>query len=111
MTEPTMHAHYATESKDCDGRMDYHGIYRVPDSIKPDDDYKFERLVLGWVASWDTYFDCDIRLSVNEKGNKTITMGMETEEGFTRTHVEFCYDDCDLDEHGQRDHTAESMGY
>lgn len=108
--EPVLHAHYDSASRDCDGRYDHHGVYTNPDQL---DEFDFEARILRFIATWpDGDVDVEVRLGFNGQGEKFIHMARSTDEGHESKTATFCDDSsCDLERSGQRDHTAESMGY
>jgi hypothetical protein len=101
-----LHAHISQSSRDCDG--DYSSGYLV--SITDAEmagafpDLVFKERILVHVARFHSV--AELRVS---------PLGLEwyedTEEGFNRTSVTWCEDDCTIPAPWQRDHRAEAAGY
>jgi hypothetical protein len=112
-----LHAHIDSAARDCDGLYTRDYVMTMTDAerlVAGGDEYAFEGRVLHHVVSLYGY-----------GGTLTVTRGdidngedwtrlswsEPTEEGYRNIEATFCRDDCDLDEHSQRDHTAEAAGY
>ncbi len=99
-----LHAHYESETTDCDGR--YTRAYAVVANQGEDED-DFRTRLLGSVVGEQG------RLEVVAIGDGTTRFewGEPTEEGQRHVQVETCRKACDLDQSLFRDHSAEKAGY
>lgn len=103
-----IHAHVETAARDCDGL--YENMWVIPS--KNEDDLAFIHRVTGLYASPYAIGSSMTVKSVRlDDGDVRMSISEPTDEGYRATEVTFCHDECDLDESGYRDHTAESMGY
>ena len=101
-----LHAHISQSSRDCDG--DYSSGYVLTlsheESTAPFGELAFMDRVMLSLTRPRTM--AELRVSL---------LGLEwhedTEEGFVRTSVTWCEDDCTIPAPWQRDHRAEAAGY
>lgn len=112
----TLHAHVDRTATDCDGRFDQSYIVSMNESeiTSQFGDIEFHHRVVNLAVNTYSILATGT-LKVERFGVGTsevrITWSEPTEEGSVQTEATFCTDDCDLNVHTQRDHTAESMGY
>lgn len=109
-----LHAHFETESSDCDGRItrDYVVVPNDEEWASEFGDIHFHDRVVAMVVN--TYsLDGEGRLEVHRLDDGDVRMSWieSTEEGYRHTEVTICKDDCDEAAESYRDHRAESMGY
>jgi hypothetical protein len=103
-----VHAHVSTESRDCDGDYRRGHIDRLssPERCESYGDLTFKQRVISSVVS--VYAE-EATLTVTPE---SVEWNERTEEGYTRTHIEWCEDEhVGEDETYSRDLRAEAMGY
>lgn len=101
-----VHAHVVQNSRDCDGDYEHTHVDR-PSAIERTaefGDLDFKARVMAYIVS----FHVNGLLSVTPDG---LLWNQDTEEGYTRTVVNWCEDEACSDRRTQRDFRAESMGY
>lgn len=110
----SLHAHYASESTDCDGRMSDAYVITMNDDEQTDQfgDLRFQERVLGHVVSL-TGFGGRLSVDVDEDdGTVRLSWSEQTDEGGRSADAYFCTDEsCDTLDYSHRDHAAEAMGY
>lgn len=110
----TLHAHVSTVAVDCDGPLyrDYVETFNDDEraesgqAVNDFSEIRFMQRMLGNQAS--PYAAHQMRVTIDETG---IQVHEDTEEGYRAASVLWCREDCDTDEHSQRDVFAEQMGY
>lgn len=111
----TLHAHVSTRSRDCDGgySRDYVMTFNddeTAESGKVYNDFSEIHFMDRVMCSVASPYACELGMTI-KVDDDGIEVHENTEEGYRAASVRWCRDDCDTDEHSQRDHTAESMGY
>lgn len=110
-----LHAHVSTYSVDCDGPMSRDYVLTMDDEERASDfgDITFRNRVLCSIVSAYTCWDGTLKVQSDEMEGltKTLDWTETTEEGGRTAHAQFCEDDCDTEESGQRDYFAEAMNY
>lgn len=110
-----LHAHVASESRDCDGGHGYDYIvalskkerkeHKKADGVNDFHDLHFKERVLGGIVS----FHAEAEVHVYAEG---FRYSEPTEEGYRAVEVTWCEDeDCDPNASSQYDQYAEMMGY
>jgi len=108
-----LHAHFGSESRDCDGRYsDGRDIAAAKFTDELDDKHDFAEAMLVWLYRSPDVGPVSITIDTDERDRLVIALSMGTDEGFYSAGVTICEED-DFEESysGYRDHTAESMGY
>jgi hypothetical protein len=106
-----LHAHIVRGSMDCDGQIDRTYIEK-PDPDEDPDDFRDRMTGLNLPAKHHmtapdgTTFTIDVTFTVGG-----FRWSAPTEEGWVSYEVQWCEDECDLDESTYRDHRAEEAGY
>lgn len=105
-----IHAHFETESADCDGR------YSRTNTVIPwsdEEEFDFERRVLTMVADPTPMGGGKLEVTPLEDQAWRLEWSESTEEGFRHVEATICRDEsCNTDEPAiQRDHSAEAAGY
>lgn len=118
MTE--IHAHIDTYSTDCDGGYSRSHVMTLNDAERkmagqPINDFHeidFTNRVVGTVVNAYSLMQ-EGRLTVRNynDGRVRLNWSEATEEGARHVEATICHDECDTEEHSQRDHRAEAMGY
>jgi hypothetical protein len=115
----TLHAHISTASADCDGPMyrDYvMSLNEAELAESQQDENDFSDIAFRERVMCHLVHMTGGRATLvvdSEPGGWAERMAchQDTEEGYRSGEAVFCTDDCDEDEHSQRDVFAEQMGY
>jgi len=111
-----LHAHFGSESRDCDGR--YSNGVDIDASQFGDgftDKDEFAEALLPWLYRSPDVGPVNITIEdIGDEDNDrlVIALSMQTDEGYYSAGVTICSeDDFEPRYSGYRDHTAESMNY
>jgi hypothetical protein len=109
-----LHAHFSSESQDCDGRYSSEWIVAQPPEEASGDfaDIDFhDKIVAQVVNSYSLDHTGTLTVTRHESGT-TLDWSEPTDEGHRSISAQFCEDEtCDVDTYSQRDHSAEKAGY
>lgn len=107
------HAHWGSESRDCDGLYHSGGTYRQHDQYEWEDELKLLDLLVVWAYRLPDWDSSSLEISKTSDGNFRVRAYVQTDEGYNGVEVTMCQDPyCELPEQPMfRDHTAEAAGY
>jgi hypothetical protein len=112
--EPELHAHFASDATDCDGRITRDWVVTMTKKERTGEfgDIHFhDRIVADVVNTYSLMRTGALTVVKFEDGSVRLTWGEPTDEGGRQVEATICRDACDTGEKSYRDHRAESMGY